>query len=166
MRFWQSLKTEQAGLWCAYSADQRLQVIFTPSDDRLPEQQYVHCLVDLAQWERYWQQDICHYVPDNPADYPGLCCESVEAHAAEVASHDAKIARWVEAHRHSTAIPALCFAAAPAENGFWRILQGRHRLAYWRRLGLTVFAAAIPRQVLHDFQQAGWIVDQQDADVI
>lgn len=161
MRSWQPMQTQQAGLWRAYSADQRAQVIFTPSEDRQPGVEYVHCLLDMAQWERYWQQDRCRYVPDNPADFPALCCESTEAHAAEVASHHAKIARWVEAHRHANTIPALCFAAAPADNGFWWILQGRHRLAYWRRLGLTVFAAAVPQPIFNDFQQAGWIVDHQ-----
>jgi hypothetical protein len=158
------IRTQQDGkiLWgvVAEGADKLLTVNFLESGDRLPGQEYVHCLLDMAKWDTYWRQDRCNYVPDDLSQFPMSCCADEAAYVAEIESHRSKIARWVAQHGVSDEIPAVCFHAEFSGNGLLRILQGRHRLVYLRQLGLPVFAAAIPKQRWGDFISLGLVVEQ------
>ncbi|QKI88271.1 hypothetical protein [Thiomicrorhabdus xiamenensis] len=132
-------------------------ICFTASADTLPGIDYRTVLIDLKSWDRYWQQDRCNYVPQDLTDFPHACCQNRADYVAEINMHRQKIERWHQQLQADDKVPAVCFEKM-LSNGFLRIRQGRHRIAYLRQLDFPVFAAAIPLQRMDDFSRQNLIL--------
>ncbi|MBO1924704.1 hypothetical protein [Thiomicrorhabdus sp. 6S3-12] len=145
--------------YCDNASDRCIR--FTESGDTLPAIEYRTVLLDLQSWDRYWRQDRCNYVPQDLADFPRDCCQQHADHAAEIEMHRQKIERWHRQLQTGDKVPAVCFENALVD-GYLRIRQGRHRIAYLRQLNFAVFAAAIPLQRLDDFRRQNLIVAEPE----
>lgn len=136
---------------CAFSK-QTIQIGFTASVDNLPQVTYETVLLDLAKWDQYWQQQPCNYVPANLSHFPRNCCKTDADYQQEIIMHQQKIQRWADELRTGGQVPAVCYSQTLVNNKL-RIRQGRHRIAYFRHIGLPCFAAAIPQERLQQVQR-------------
>lgn len=150
-----------------------IQLTFIESVDTLPLIDYQTVFLNLAKWDEYWQQDCCHFVPPNLADFPRQCAQTALDYAEELAMHQRKIARWQTELKKGGEIPAVCFAeplvnkrtgrcnsSDDSANHLLRIRQGRHRIAYLRQIGMPAFAAAIPIKRMQNIAALGLIDDR------
>ncbi|WP_321277287.1 hypothetical protein [Thiomicrorhabdus indica] len=143
---WQFISTGRSTLAKIESVE------FIESSDQTANIRYQTVLINLPKWDEYWKQDACNFVPDNLQHFPQHCCKTEVAYQAELAMHRQKIERWEKEIPQTGRVPAVCFENTLVE-GRLKIKQGRHRIAYLRQIGFSVFAAAIPINLLSLFKE-------------